>query len=297
MGGRAVSALATYLPDYLVVLLLGVFAGSVLSWRIHDALRSIRLEAAGTTRKPSRNTPRRFSALRSSGRYWNLHMHRGGGFPAGRDVYGLKQSPSEISSLMQLAVDSVQPHDRERIVWMRRYAAVEAVNALLYILTFHVYGWSTRGLAVMGLMSVFVAVAVIDLEERIIPDGITIVGLLIGLILGPLVFGQGILDSVLGVLVGGGLFYAIAVISRGGMGGGDIKFIAMTGAFVGWKGVLIAIFAGSLAGAVVGIGLMVFKGMGRKTPIPFGPFLVFGAMLALLYGPEIADWYACCSMP
>ena len=83
----------------------------------------------------------------------------------------------------------------------------------------------------------------------------------------------------------------MAVVSRGGMGGGDIKLIAMMGAFFGWKAVLLTIFVGSLLGAVVGIGLMVFKGIKRKTPIPFGPFLVAGAMVAIFCGPAFLNWY------
>ena len=83
----------------------------------------------------------------------------------------------------------------------------------------------------------------------------------------------------------------MAVLSRGGMGGGDIKMMAMVGSFMGWKSVLMTTFFGSLTGAVVGILLMIFKGQGRKTKIPFGPFLALGVLITLFYGQEILTWY------
>ena len=79
--------------------------------------------------------------------------------------------------------------------------------------------------------------------------------------------------------------------SRGGMGGGDIKLIAMIGAFLGWKQALLTIFIGALAGSVIGLFLMTFKGKSRKYPVPFGPFLSLGAVVSLFAGPAICGWY------
>lgn len=171
------------------------------------------------------------------------------------------------------------------------YPAVELLNALLYVAALHRFGPSARGLAVMALLSAFIVVTFIDIKHRIIPDGITLPGIILGLALGPLVFKTGLLNTLLGALVGGGLFYAIAVISKGGMGGGDIKLITMLGAFFGVKQVLLIILVGSTLGALAGGGLMLFQGMHRKTPIPFGPFLVAGAVVALFFGGEILAWY------
>ena len=75
------------------------------------------------------------------------------------------------------------------------------------------------------------------------------------------------------------------------MGGGDIKLIAMIGAFLGWRYTLLTIFLGALAGAIVGLSLMIFKGKGRKHPVPFGPFLALGAIASLLWGNDIIKWY------
>jgi leader peptidase (prepilin peptidase)/N-methyltransferase len=94
-----------------------------------------------------------------------------------------------------------------------------------------------------------------------------------------------------GLFTGGALFYMIAVLSKGGMGGGDIKMMAMVGSFMGWKSTLLTTFAGSLLGSCVGIFLMVVKGKGRKTKVPFGPFLAAGALLSLFYGQEIFSLY------
>jgi prepilin signal peptidase PulO-like enzyme (type II secretory pathway) len=101
----------------------------------------------------------------------------------------------------------------------------------------------------------------------------------------------GLTSSLAGLLSGGGAFYAIAVLSKGGMGGGDIKMMAMVGALTGWKSVLLTTFLGSFTGAIAGLFLMIFKGKGRKTKIPFGPFLALGALITLFSGEEIFRWY------
>jgi len=171
------------------------------------------------------------------------------------------------------------------------YPAIELLNAVAYVMVAAKFGFNGQSALIMALMSVFIVVTFIDLEHKIIPDGITLPGIALGLLLGPLVLKISFVNSLLGVIVGGGLFFLIAVFSRGGMGGGDIKLIAMMGGFIGWKGVLLTIFLGSVFGASVGIGLMAIKGMHRKTPIPFGPFLVAGAVVAIFWGGSFLEWY------
>jgi leader peptidase (prepilin peptidase)/N-methyltransferase len=144
-----------------------------------------------------------------------------------------------------------------------------------------------------------IVITFIDLDYQIIPDGITIPGIFIGLMAGavflPDPFARdsllGFRESLVGLVSGGGLFYLIAVLSRGGMGGGDIKMMAMVGAFMGWKSILLTTFVGSLLGSLIGIFLIVVKGRGRKTKVPFGPFLAAGALLTLFCGQEIAAFY------
>jgi leader peptidase (prepilin peptidase)/N-methyltransferase len=105
-----------------------------------------------------------------------------------------------------------------------------------------------------------------------------------------------LLDSVLGLLVGGGLLWFIAwgspyLFGKEGMGGGDIKLLAMVGAFLGWKPTLLTIMVGAMTGSLVGISLLSFKLLRRDHYIPFGPFLAFGALVALFFHQDIFAWY------
>ncbi len=179
------------------------------------------------------------------------------------------------------------------------YPLVEVMNGILYVLVLYKYGISWALPFFLALGSALLIITFIDIEFQIIPDEITIPGAIIGIIAGWLLLPDpfarsmhmGIMTTLIGAALGFGLYYVVAVASRGGMGGGDIKMMAMVGAFLGWKGVLLTTFTGSLFGSVIGLYLMVFKGKGRKSKIPFGPFLALGAIVSLLYGQEIANWY------
>lgn len=180
-----------------------------------------------------------------------------------------------------------------------RYPLVESLNALFYVLVLWRFGFGLPTIVYCIFCSALIVITFIDLDFQIIPDRITLPGILIGLITGSFLMPDpfmrysllGIKASIIGFLAGGGLFYAIAFLSRGGMGGGDIKMMAMVGSLMGWKSVLLTTFLGSLSGAVLGIFLMIAKGKGRKTKIPFGPFLALGTLITLFYGQEILYWY------
>jgi leader peptidase (prepilin peptidase)/N-methyltransferase len=180
-----------------------------------------------------------------------------------------------------------------------RYPLVEALNGLLYVLAFWRFGAEWHTLVYFLFCSALIVITFIDLDFQIIPDRITLPGTLAGFIAGSFLMPDpflrsdllGVTSSLAGLLAGGGLFYAIAVLSKGGMGGGDIKMMAMVGALMGWKSVLLTTFLGSFTGAVAGLFLMVFKGKGRKAKIPFGPFLALGALITLFSGEEIFRWY------
>jgi leader peptidase (prepilin peptidase)/N-methyltransferase len=171
------------------------------------------------------------------------------------------------------------------------YPLVEFLNAVGYAFIICNFGLNINGLIYALLYSSLIVVTFIDLEHQIIPDRITLPGIIIGFILGATVLPVGWQNSLIGLFLGGGLFYLVAVLSRGGMGGGDIKLIAMIGAFLGWQSALLTIFLGALAGSVVGLFLMTFKGKGRKHRVPFGPFLALGAVAALFWGNYIINWY------
>ena len=180
--------------------------------------------------------------------------------------------------------DCAQP-----ISW--RYPLVEIANGIGYVLLVWRFG---PGLptAVYGLLySSLLVITLIDLDHQIIPDRISMPGMVIGVAASSVILPTGFLNALIGLLLGGGLFYGVAVASRGGMGGGDIKLIAMIGAFLGWKQALLTIFIGALAGSVIGLFLMAFKGKSRKHPVPFGPFLSLGAVVSLFAGPAIWKWY------
>ena len=172
-----------------------------------------------------------------------------------------------------------------------RYPAVELASGLLYVLLWLKFGLSLPLVVYALFSSALLVVALIDLDHKIIPDVITLPGMVLGLVLSPWALIPTPLASFIGLLAGGLFFYIVAVISKGGMGGGDIKLIAMIGAFLGWQGVFFTIFVGALAGSVVGMILMITKKKGRKDKVPFGPFLSFAAILYTLLGDNIVHWY------
>jgi leader peptidase (prepilin peptidase)/N-methyltransferase len=141
-----------------------------------------------------------------------------------------------------------------------------------------------------------IVITVIDLYHQIIPDVISLPGIGVGLLASLLIPQITFLNSLVGILLGGGSLFLVAtlyqwIFKREGMGGGDVKLLAMIGAFLGWKAVILTIVLGSLIGSVIGILIMVLKGKSFKYAIPFGPFLSLGALIALFYQSEIIAWY------
>lgn len=178
----------------------------------------------------------------------------------------------------------------------RRYPIVELVTACLFAVCF-----ATTPLSMlMGLRLLFlcalIVVTVIDLDHQIIPDRITLPGIIVGLAASACGLGIPLFDSVVGMLLGGGMLYAIAVGYHAltgveGMGGGDIKLLAMIGAFLGWQAVLITLLLASSSGALYGAVLVASRSANSRVPIPFGPFLAMGATCALFFGDALVDWY------
>lgn len=183
---------------------------------------------------------------------------------------------------------------RAPISW--RYPLVELLHGLGYLFILNQFGYSVQALIYALLFSSLVVVTFIDLSHQIVPDVITLPGMVLGLIAASTVLPPGPINSLIGLFLGGGLFYLVAVLSiallkKEGMGGGDIKLIAMIGAFLGWKGMLLTIFLAALAGSIIGLFLVFIRGRDRAEPIPFGPFLALGAMVSLFWGPRILSWY------
>ena len=177
-----------------------------------------------------------------------------------------------------------------------RYPVIEMVNGLGYLLVYWRFGWAWSTIIYAGLFSVFLVVTWIDWDHQIIPDVITLPGIIIGLGCAGVFLPTGWANSVIGILVGGGVLLILAWVSpyvfgKEGMGGGDIKFLAMVGAFLGWKAVLLALMIASVVGACIGIALLWAKVMERGQYIPFGPYLAMGSLVAMLWGQEIWNWY------
>ena len=144
--------------------------------------------------------------------------------------------------------------------------------------------------------SALVVVTFIDLEHQIIPDSITLPGIVIGFVASFFIPQLGWVNSLIGIVAGGGSLLLIAygyelVAKKEGMGGGDVKLLAMMGAFLGWKAIIFIIFTASLIGSVIGVGVMLAKKKDASLAIPFGPFLAGGAILYIFYGKKIIHWY------
>lgn len=177
-----------------------------------------------------------------------------------------------------------------------RYPCIELGNALLYLVLYSHFHLSIEGLVLALLATALLVVSCIDLAYTIIPDAITLPGMLWGVLASTFCTSVGLGNALIGLCLGGGLFLFVAVLSvvvlgREGMGGGDIKLIAMIGAFLGWQGVLVTIFLGAALGAIVGLLLMLLRRKDRREPMPFGPFLALGAVMTMVWGETILVWY------
>lgn len=172
-----------------------------------------------------------------------------------------------------------------------QYLVMEVLTGLLFLLTYWQFGVGGEGYLMLLWVSALIVISGIDAKHRIIPDVITIPGMIVGLVAAIFSVHISLLDAVYGLLVGGGLFFLIAVITRGGMGGGDLKLMAFIGSFLGFKYALLTIFFGSAIGSIFGLTLILTKKAGLKSAIPYGPFLAAGGFIAALYGNEIIQWY------
>lgn len=177
-----------------------------------------------------------------------------------------------------------------------RYPLVELLGGLFALAVFLRFGPTLAGLTNYLFVSVLLVVAFIDLDHRIIPDRITLPGLPIFFIAALLTPAVTWIDALLGILVGGGILFGIGwlyyrITQKEGMGGGDIKLLAMIGAFTGWQGVCFTIFVASGIGTLVGVVFMLLQRQNMKLAIPFGPFLSIGAILYIFFGNDIIAWY------
>lgn len=177
-----------------------------------------------------------------------------------------------------------------------RYPLIEFLTALFSLAVMMKFGLSSTYLIYLIFTSSLIVITFIDLDHQIIPDVISLPGIPLGFLASFLIPDITYQESFIGIVAGGSILLIVAVVykfftNKEGMGGGDVKLLAMIGAFLGWKGVLFTIFSGSLIGSVTGVMLMIIQGKDSKSAIPFGPFLATGALLYLFFGESITFWY------
>jgi leader peptidase (prepilin peptidase) / N-methyltransferase len=176
-----------------------------------------------------------------------------------------------------------------------RYPALELATLVLFLVHGAVFGWSALLVVRLLFACAMVVLFAIDLEHHLLPDVITLPGIVAGLLFS-IVLPPGIVDSLLGVLVGGGVLWLIGEAyyrysGQEGMGGGDVKMLAMIGAFLGWKLVLVTLVLSSVAGSLIGVVVIAVKRGGMKYALPYGTFLALGALAASLVGERLVSWY------
>jgi leader peptidase (prepilin peptidase) / N-methyltransferase len=176
-----------------------------------------------------------------------------------------------------------------------RYPLVELITAILWVAIAALTPPGALLASRLVLVTALIVLFMIDLEHQILPNVITLPGIAVGFLFS-LIAPPGPLSSLLGIVAGAGILYAIAagyLLVRGeeGMGMGDVKMLAMLGAFLGWPAVLLTLVLSSFAGAVVGLLLMAFSRGNMRYALPFGTFLAMGALVAMLSGDAILAWY------
>lgn len=181
---------------------------------------------------------------------------------------------------------------KSKISW--RYPLVELTAALLSMALFLKYGPTLNFITFYFFAAVLIIITFIDIDHQIIPDVLTLPGIPVFFLLAVFVVRLPWEEALIGLLIGGGILFAIAffyelITKREGMGGGDIKLLAMIGAFLGWKSLIFILLVSSLLGAIVGVTAMIIKKQDTKYAVPFGPFLSAAALAYLFWGDQFMN--------
>jgi leader peptidase (prepilin peptidase)/N-methyltransferase len=176
-----------------------------------------------------------------------------------------------------------------------RYLLVEAITSVMFVAAWWYYGPSALLVSRLLFGCALLALFAIDLEHQLLPNSITLPGILVGLAFS-FFTDPGWVASLLGILLGGGVLYAIAEVyyrvrHEEGLGMGDVKMLAMIGAFIGWKLTLMTLMMASVAGSIIGVAVITARRGDMKYALPFGTFLAVGAALAAIVGTPLLDWY------
>lgn len=177
-----------------------------------------------------------------------------------------------------------------------RYFLVELFTALLAVALVFRFGLTVTTLGYFVFSAALIVITFIDLDLQLIPDVISLPGVVVGVLFSLVSPALTLWSSLIGVAAGAGVLLAVALgyralTGREGMGGGDVKLLAMIGAFLGWRAVPFTLFAASCVGSVVGVLAMVRRNADSKLALPFGPFLSLGALCYLFFGEQLIAWY------
>ena len=174
------------------------------------------------------------------------------------------------------------------------YPLVELLNAVIYILLWQVFGLNLTWFFMAALFSILIVITFIDIEHQIIPDGLVILIFVLAIVFSAMQIILGYIpwyQPLIGFFAASLPLFFLSLIYEGGMGGGDIKLMAVSGIFIGWKLILLSLFIASLIGCLVALFLLVNKRSHLKSKIAFGPFLSLGIILTVLYGEKLILWY------
>ena len=176
------------------------------------------------------------------------------------------------------------------------YPLVELTTGLLFAAGYLIYGWTPLLVVRIAFACAMVVLFAIDLRHHILPNVITVPGIVVGFVVSLVLPAPGWKSSLIGLLAGGGILFAISEAYyrlRGveGLGMGDVKMLSMIGAFLGWQLMLVTLVLASFAGSVIGVGVIASGRGGMKAALPFGTFLAVGALTAAVVGDLIVDWY------
>jgi leader peptidase (prepilin peptidase)/N-methyltransferase len=175
------------------------------------------------------------------------------------------------------------------------YPIVEAITGAVFVCAYLIYGWTPLLAARLVFACAMIVLFAIDLRHHLLPNVITVSGIAVGFV-ASLFLPPGWLSSLIGLVAGGGILFAIAEVYyrvRGieGLGMGDVKMLAMIGAFLGWQLMLLTLVLASFAGSFIGIAFLASGRGGMQFALPFGTFLAVGALVAAVTGEPIITWY------
>jgi leader peptidase (prepilin peptidase)/N-methyltransferase len=176
-----------------------------------------------------------------------------------------------------------------------RYPIIEIITMAVFLAHYRVIGPDIILVPRLFFACLLIVLFAIDLEHHLLPNALTLPGIVVGLLFS-LLLPPGIISAAIGTLIGGGSLWLIGEAyyrysGQEGMGGGDVKMLAMIGAFLGWKLAIVTLVFSSIAGALIGMLVLAIRKGSLKYALPYGTFLAFGALVASLYGDQIVEWY------